>query len=161
MKISCLLNSKPVDFTTYSDKPLNLLLSEESEVTSITPGCSKGRCGNCIVLIDEKPRLSCLVPAFQISGKSIQTFEGFAKSKWFTDIRRAYEKHAMHPCPYCYAAKSLLIHSIISDNTDPSPEEILQAMKINSCTCISEDHLVEIVKTASMFRRRRRRVRRS
>ncbi len=143
---------------TYSDKPLNLLLSEESDITSITPGCGNGRCGNCIVLIDEQPRLSCLVPAFSITGKNIQTFESFAKTKWFTHIRRAYAKLGLQPCPYCYASKSLIIHAILTENMNPSADDILQAFSINSCACIPENDLVEIVKTASKFRRRKRSV---
>lgn len=158
-----MLNDKPMVFNTYSDKPLNLLLTEETDITSIVPGCGDGHCGNCVVLIDDKPRLSCLIPAFSVIGKRIMTFEGFAKSRFYTDIRRAYEKHDVQPCSHCYASKTLIIHALLLDSIDPDPEEILQALAANTCTCtcISRSELLEVVKTAVKFRRRKRRVRRS
>ena len=156
-----MLNSKPVSFNTYSDKPLNLLLTEEADIPSLQVGCGTGKCGNCIILLDEKPVLSCLVPAFSVAGRRIVTFEGFTKSRYHTDIRRAYRQVGAAPCDHCYAAKTLLIHSIISDNMDPDPKDIIQEMDMSSCSCVTHEELVAIVGAAAGFRRRKRRVRRS
>ncbi len=161
MKINCLLNNKQAFFNTYSDKPLSLLLTEEAAITSLQIGCGTGRCGNCILLIDDKPVLSCLIPAFSVAGKRILTFEGFTKTRFHSEIKRAYKKHQAYPCDQCYAAKTLIIHSIISDNMDPEPEDIIQALQVNTCNCLNYDELTQIVQTAAGFRRRKRRVRRS
>ncbi|MGM0431881.1 MAG: (2Fe-2S)-binding protein [Spirochaetota bacterium] len=161
MKVTCMLNNKQRTLNTYSDKPLNRVLEEETEVTSLTSGCYGGYCGNCVVLIDEKPQLSCLVPAFSVHGKSILTFEGFSRSKFYTDIRRAYREHGIQPCNYCYASKTLLIHGLLIETPDPEQRDILQTLSVNTCTCIDRSELVNVVTTAAKFRRRKRRVQRS
>lgn len=156
-----MLNNRQTEFSTYSDKPLNLLLAEETDITSIEVGCGAGTCGNCIILLDDKPKFSCLLPAFAIQGRNIQTFEGFSRTKWYTDIRKAYELQERSPCPHCFAAKTLIIQSILAETTDPSPETIIETLSINSCTCLSNREMVEIVLQAAKFRRRKKRVRRS
>lgn len=161
MKIPCMLNNRMTVFSTYSDKPLNRIFEEETSITSVNAGCGSGGCGNCVILVDDKPVLSCLLPAFAASGKNLVTFEGFVKSKFYTDIRKAYEKHHIQPCSYCYASKTLIIHGLLTENTDPDPEEILRALSVNNCTCVDRAELIAVVQTAASLRRRKRRVRRS
>jgi carbon-monoxide dehydrogenase small subunit len=161
MKIPCMLNNRMTMFNTYSDKPLNRIFEEETSITSVNTGCSGGQCGNCVILVDDKPVLSCLLPAFSAAGKNLVTFEGFAKSKFYTDIRKAYEKHHIQPCSYCYASKTLIIHGLLTESADPEPEEILRSLSVNNCTCVDRVELINVVKTAAAFRRRRHRVRRS
>jgi aerobic-type carbon monoxide dehydrogenase small subunit (CoxS/CutS family) len=160
MKITCRLNGKEVLFNTFADKPVSELLYEHSEVTSIIPGCRKGTCGNCIILLDNEPVLSCLIPAFRIRDREITTFEGYAKTRFYLDVTRGYEEAGIQPCSYCYHAKSLLIESIIQENISPEPEEIINVLSVNRCSCVDEKDLVKIVETAAKYRRRRR-VRRS
>lgn len=160
MKITCELNKKPITFSTYSNKPLSLLLMEESPVTSIMQGCQGGYCGNCIVLLNGKPVLSCLVPAFMIRDASILTFEGFSKSKYYRDISRGFADAGVTPCHYCAASKTLIIQALLNETTSPDPREILKALAINECHCIDEKDLVTAVTAAAKYRRRRR-VRRS
>ena len=160
MKIACKLNGKEHQFNTYSDKPLSLVLIEESPVTSLCPGCGRGSCGNCIVLIDNKPAVSCLVPAFSVREKEIVTFEGYSRSRFYTDIKKGYTAAGIIPCAFCYPSKTLIIESILRESTAPEADEILRALSINACTCVDHIDLVEAVQEAAKLRRRRR-VRRS
>ena len=160
MKISCKIDGTPTVFNTYADKPLSLLLVEDSEVTSINPGCGKGECGNCIVLLDNHPVLSCMIPAFKIREKEITTYEGYAKTRFYNDVTRGYEEANAKPCAYCIASKTLLIESIIHENSAPTVDDILDMLSVNTCSCIDEKDLVNIVQTAVKYRKRRH-VRRS
>ena len=58
------------------------------------------------------------------------------------------------------ASKTLLIESVIHENSAPEVDDILDMLSINKCSCIDEKDLVKIVETAVKYRRRRR-VRRS
>ncbi len=160
MKISCRINGKATVFNTYADKPLLLLLVEDSDITCLNPGCGTGNCGNCIVLLDNHPVLSCMIPAFRIRDKQITTFEGYEKTRFYNDIARGYEEAGATPCSFCYTSKTLLIESVIHENSAPEVDDILDMLSINKCSCIDENDLVKVVEIAVKYRRRRR-VRRS
>lgn len=161
MKISCMLNNRQTEFNTYSDRPLNLLLRDDAQITSLAFSCSGSECGNCVVLFDDKAALSCLIPAFKATGHHIVTFEGFMKTRFYTDIKRAYQKVGITPCEYCYRSKSLIIHSLLLQSASPREQEIRQAVSVNGCTCVDPAQMVAIVEAAANFRRSKRRVRRS
>lgn len=160
MKISCRINGKDMTFNCFADKPLLNLIMEQTSLTSLNPGCGQGTCGSCIVFIDGEPLHACLVPAFMIREKEIVTFEGYSKSRFYSDVTRGYEDTGNKPCPYCYSAKTMLIESIIRENSSPKREQILDTLSVNSCDCLEQGELIAIVEAAAKYRRRRR-VRRS
>jgi len=157
MKISFVLNGRQQELNCSSDIPLLQLLIEYTHISSLKPGCSKGSCGNCVVLLDNKPVLSCLVPAFSVRGREITTFEHFQRSRDFSDISRGFTQADSIPCRYCFASKVMLAHGVISRNVNPSIEDILQAFSLNACTCIEPSQLAQGVIQAGAFRGKRRR----
>ncbi|HZA86397.1 MAG TPA: 2Fe-2S iron-sulfur cluster-binding protein, partial [Acidimicrobiales bacterium] len=59
--------------------PLSSLLQvlrEELGITSPKAGCQQGGCGACTVLVDGRPRRSCLTPLASVEGAEITTVEG-------------------------------------------------------------------------------------
>ena len=104
--------------------------------------------------MDGKAVLSCLVPAFEIRGKSIITFDGYAKTKNAKDIEKAYELMHIRPCPTCYNARTLLIESLLSNNMT-SREEIIREMECVKCHCLEYNDMVRIVQAANEIRRKR------
>ena len=49
------------------------VLREECGLTGTKHGCELGECGTCAVLVDDKPVLSCLALAAEMSGRRIET----------------------------------------------------------------------------------------
>ena len=116
-------------------------------------------CGLCAVLVDGKPTLSCMVPAFEIRGKEIITFEGFQKTRGMKDIEKAYETVGAAPCPDCYESRTMIFESLISDGISDA-DEILKELSIIRCNCLDPEDAVNIVMKGIDIRRKRR-VRRS
>ena len=159
MKIECTIDGSTLSLSLNSNKPLSRILMDNLDNKSIKTHCEGDMCGQCIVLINSKPVLSCLVPAFEIRGKSIITFDSFQKTKNYSDIERAYEIVRAKPCPNCFNAKTLILESLIARG-ETDPDEIIRELEIVKCQCLNGQDAVRIVKEAIEIRRKRR-VRRS
>jgi aerobic-type carbon monoxide dehydrogenase small subunit (CoxS/CutS family) len=69
------LNGSPVTRTVPLDARLLDVLRYDCGCTGTKEGCGEGECGACTVLMDGVPVNSCLVPAFQAAGRTIETVE--------------------------------------------------------------------------------------
>lgn len=166
MKIECTIDNKHVLLTVNSNKPLNLILMDELESPAMEARCRDGLCGNCVVLLNEEAVLSCLVPAFRLKGSRVLTFEGYRKSRFWHDLERAYEDTGSHPCPHCYASKTLIFESLLqmvvkseagsSHDEEPDEQTIVREISLNRCPCLDSHEMLDIFKAAAMYRRRRR-----
>lgn len=156
MKIECVVDGKTVTLNLNSDKPLSLILSEDLDNDSATSYCNGKECGNCIVLVDGKATLACLMPAFAIRGSQIVTFDSFSKSKKYKDIEKAYDLIAK-PCPRCLASRTMLIEHILSkcgETGELDEKEILVENAMIKCTCLDDTSILAIVKEALASRRK-------
>src|SRR5258708_13555257 len=63
--------------------PDNLLLldylREVAGLTGTKTGCDGGECGACTVLVDDRPRLSCLTLAAGVNGQHVDTDESLGQ----------------------------------------------------------------------------------
>lgn len=69
------LNGQPVCRTVPLDARLLDVLRYDCGCTGTKEGCGEGECGACTVLLDGVPVNSCLVPAFQAQGRTVETVE--------------------------------------------------------------------------------------
>jgi aerobic carbon-monoxide dehydrogenase small subunit len=76
IKVKFTLNGKEISIKTESDRRVVDLLREDLGLTGTKEGCGTGECGACTILVDGESRLSCLMVAAQLEGKSITTIEG-------------------------------------------------------------------------------------
>ena len=159
MKIDCTIDGKTLTLSLNSDKPLSLILRENMGDDGAVNHCNGEMCGLCTVLVDGKAMLSCMVPAFEIRGKEIITFEGFQKTRGMKDIEKAYETVGAAPCPDCYESRTMIFESLISDGISDA-DEILKELSIIRCNCLDPEDAVNIVMKGIDIRRKRR-VRRS
>ncbi len=166
MKVECTIDSKQHILNVNSNKPLNRILFEDIEPALMIDNCDAGNCGNCVVLLNDKAALACLIPAFKLRGAKVMTFRGYQKSRFWHDVERAYEDTGSNPCPYCYASKSLIFESLLQTVAKPGQSEseveqlseqtIIDEISLNRCPCLNHDEIIEIFNQGAMYRRRRR-----
>lgn len=158
MKVDLKIDGKTLSLQTSGDKPLNLILRDDADVTYMDANCDGNACGNCVVLIDGKAALSCLVPAYAARDKEIVTFEGFSRTRPYRDIERAFASAGGEPCPRCRASKYLLVEHILrrceSSKSDLDEAEILQEAGLVKCSCTDAPAFLAAVRAALAYRRR-------
>ena len=165
MRIELTVDGKYLALSVSSDKPLDLLLEEDLEIRSLKNHCRGRMCGNCIVLVDGRPVLSCLVPSFSVRGTNVVTYDSFSRTRDYRDIEKAYASVGAYPCQECYASRTLLIEGIVRRyemaGSEIDEEEILQEAFLVDCSCLDSASVLAVVRESIANRRKRKNVRRA
>ena len=70
-------------------------------LTGTKTGCDGGECGTCTVLVDDRPRLSCLTLAASIEGRRVDTIESLAQGGQLSAVQRGFHEKLGSQCGYC------------------------------------------------------------
>jgi carbon-monoxide dehydrogenase small subunit len=124
-------------------------LREELGLTGTNVGCETTLCGACTVLVDGKSVKSCTQLALQAEGRSVQTIEGMATNGELHPLQQAFwDEHGLQ-CGYCTPGMIMASAGLLSQNPDPSEEEIREGLKGNLCRCTGYHNIVKAVKAAA------------
>ncbi|MDR3174291.1 MAG: (2Fe-2S)-binding protein [Treponema sp.] len=146
MKLSCIVNRKPVNAEIDGGERLLDLLRGKLGLTGIKEGCGIGECGACTVLLDGVPVNSCLVPAAQASGREILTIEGLrAGDGSLHPLQRAFIDAGAVQCGYCTPAMILNAYALLKGNPSPSEEDIKKAISGTLCRCTGYRQIIEAI----------------
>src|ERR1700732_4444106 len=74
------LNGRPRTDAVADNLLLLDYLREIVGLTGTKTGCDGGECGACTVLVDDRPRLSCLTLAAAMDGRRVDTVESLAQA---------------------------------------------------------------------------------
>ncbi len=124
-------------------------LREVVGLTGTHIGCVIGECGACTILLDGKLVKSCLLFAVQVNGREITTIEGLATDGSLHPVQEAFVERYGFQCGYCTPGMVLATYSLLSENPDPSEEEIRRALAGNLCMCTGYIQIIESVKEAA------------
>ena len=102
-------------------------------VKSVKKGCDGSSCGACVVLVDDKPVLSCSFLSARANGHSVKTVESIQEEA--AALSGYFSKEGADQCGYCNAAIALMVHALKKENPNPSDEEIKRYMVGNLCRC--------------------------
>jgi 4-hydroxybenzoyl-CoA reductase subunit gamma len=129
-----------------------LLLDYLREVIGLTgtkTGCDGGECGACTVLVDDKPRLSCLTLAASIEGCRVDTIESLAQSGQLSAVQRGFHEKLGSQCGYCTPGYIMASAGLLRRNPNPSDAEIREALGSNICRCTGYVKIIEAVQHAA------------
>jgi carbon-monoxide dehydrogenase small subunit len=146
--------SVAVDGVTYTDdvEPRTLLvqyLRDTLGKTGTLVGCDTTNCGACTVHLDGLSVKSCTVLAVQADGHEVTTIEGLASDGELHPMQRAFhENHALQ-CGFCTPGMIMQSVSLLSENPDPSEDEIRDGLEGNLCRCTGYQNIVKAVRQAA------------
>ncbi|MGW5322465.1 (2Fe-2S)-binding protein [Rhodococcus pyridinivorans] len=143
-----------VDGTQYTDdvEPRLLLvhyLRDRLGKVGTVVGCDTSNCGACTVLLDDRSVKSCSMLAVQVDGHSVTTVEGLTTNGSLHPVQEAFrEKHALQ-CGFCTPGMIMATIDLLSENSDPSDEDVRHGLEGNLCRCTGYQNIVAAARDAA------------
>ena len=126
-------------------------LREDLGLTGTHLGCEQGVCGACTVLLDGEPIRACLMLAVQADGCSLTTVEGLAADDGeLHPLQRAFADCHGLQCGFCTPGFLISALYLLTENPDPSREEIRAGLSGNICRCTGYAGIVDAVRQAAV-----------
>jgi carbon-monoxide dehydrogenase small subunit len=120
-------------------------LRDHLGLTGTKRGCDMGDCGACTVLIDGRPRLSCLTLALSVQSKAITTVEGLESRGSLHPIQDAFDRLGAIQCGFCTPGMLMSAKALLDHNPAPSRDEIRQGISGNLCRCTGYQKIVDAI----------------
>ena len=145
MEITFWLNGQELTIQTRADRRVVDLLREDLGLTGTKECCGAGECGACTILLDGESRLSCLMLAAQLEGRSVITIEGISQDKQFQLVQKAFVDSGAVQCGFCTPGMLLAVADLIKRNPKASREEIREGLSGNLCRCTGYQKIIDAV----------------
>ena len=124
-------------------------LREVAGLTGTKIGCDGGECGACTVLVDGRPRLSCISLAHACAGQRVETVEGCASDGRMSAVQRGFHEKLGSQCGYCTPGMIMAATGLLRRSPRPSDAEIREALSGNICRCTGYVKIIEAVQAAA------------
>ena len=151
MTLSITVNNTLYDLEVHPTDKLIDILRDNLQLTGTKISCGIGRCGACSVRMDGELVNSCLLMAFQVNGKTIQTIEGVG-TNGLDEVQQAFLQEGGFQCGYCTSGMVMAVKSLLAENPSPDECEIKEALSGNLCRCTGYGGIVRAVQCLSKRR---------
>ncbi len=131
--ISLTINGEDVEVDVEPDTPLLWVLRDNLNLTGTKYGCGISQCGACTVLMNGHATRSCVTPVSGAAKFDIMTIEGLSTDASHP-VQKAWIAEDVPQCGYCQSGQILSAVALLSKRSNPTDEEINQAMT-NVCRC--------------------------
>ncbi len=128
------VNQKNYQVDVSPDMPLLWAIREAIGLTGTKYGCGVAQCGACVVHLDGEAVRSCVTKVKRAAGKKITTIEGLSKDNDHP-LQLAWQEVHVPQCGYCHSGQIMSAAVLLKENSDPTDEDIDDAMAGNLCRC--------------------------
>jgi carbon-monoxide dehydrogenase small subunit len=158
-KISFTVNGQLFERAVEPRMLLSDFLRHELELTGTHVGCEHGVCGACTILLNGQSVRSCLMFAVQADGQEILTVEGLTSNEdggeELHPLQAAFKEAHGLQCGFCTPGFLMTLIPFLNENSDPTEQEIREAISGNICRCTGYQNIVKAVQLAASQKNRR------
>lgn len=130
------LNGRSVAYDGDGQMPLMWYLRDIAGLTGTKYGCGVGLCGACTVHLDGVAVRSCQIRLADLDADSeVTTIEALADGRTLSAVQQAWAEQDVPQCGYCQPGQIMQAAALLTENPDPTDEEITAAMLGNLCRC--------------------------
>ncbi len=148
--ITLKINGEEHKMTVPANRLLLDVLRDDLQMTETKYGCGTGECGACTVLVEDNKNIcSCVTLAATMDGREITTVAGLEKDGELHPVQEAFIDEFAVQCGYCIPGMVLKTVSMLSENPQPTEEEIRRGLEGNMCRCTGYTKIVNAVQKAS------------
>jgi len=134
LRVSLRVNGRPAELSVEPATPL-LEALREAGFWSVKRGCETGDCGVCAVLVDGRPRNTCILPAAQAEGRSVTTVEALGKRGELHPLQEVFLERGAIQCGFCTPAMLLCAKALLDQTPRPAEAEVRRALGSVLCRC--------------------------
>ena len=149
MRIELHVNGEPCEADVWEGESLLFALRERLEFPGSKNACEQGECGSCSVLLDGRLVCSCLVLAAQAEGHEVVTVEGLAEDGRLHRVQEAFVAAGAVQCGFCTPGLVVATADLLEHNSDPTEDEIREALSGNLCRCTGYAKIFDAVRLAA------------
>jgi xanthine dehydrogenase YagT iron-sulfur-binding subunit len=128
-------------------------LRDELHMTGTKVVCDRGACSACTVLLDGMPVNSCMTFALDAVGRKITTIEGLGQPEHLHPVQAAFVEHDGMQCGYCTPGMVMSCAALLERNSNPTADDVQQAISGNLCRCGTYPKVVEATLAAARSRK--------
>jgi aerobic carbon-monoxide dehydrogenase small subunit len=149
MKVSLTVNGERREADVWAGESLLFALRERLGLPGSKNACEQGECGSCSVLLDGVLVCSCLVLAAQADGHEVVTVEGLAGDGRLHAVQEAFVEAGAVQCGFCTPGLVVATADLLARTSDPSDDEIREALSGNLCRCTGYAKIFDAVRLAA------------
>jgi nicotinate dehydrogenase subunit A len=148
MAVKFELNGTEVSLTIADETPLIFALRNDLGINGCRLGCGLAQCGACMVLIDELPRRSCVIPIKWVDEKKVITVEGLGTADTPHPLQQTFIDEQAMQCGYCSSGIIMSASVLLKNNKNPTDAAIRDALSGHICRCGTHIRIIRAVKKA-------------
>lgn len=142
------VNNQSYQVEVSSDTPLLWVLRDTLGLTGTKYGCGIAQCGACTVHLNDNAIRSCALPVSAVGNNKIITIEGLSEDGSHP-VQIAWDEADVPQCGYCQAGQIMSATALLKKNSNPTDQDIDQAMEGNICRCGTYKRIRKAIHTAA------------
>jgi aerobic carbon-monoxide dehydrogenase small subunit len=149
VRIVVRVNGEEREADVWPGESLLYALRERLGLPGSKNACEQGECGSCSVLLDGQLVCACLVLAAQADGHAVTTVEGLAEGDALHRVQEAFVETGAVQCGFCTPGLVVATADLLARRSDPSDDEIREALSGNLCRCTGYAKIFDAVRLAA------------
>jgi aerobic carbon-monoxide dehydrogenase small subunit len=124
-------------------------LRDQLGLTGTHVGCDTSNCGACTIHMNGEAVKSCTVLAVQAEDAELTTIEGLGTEDNLHPMQEAFWNNHGLQCGYCTPGMIMASSALLTENPNPTEDEVRHALEGNLCRCTGYHNIVKSVLDAA------------